>query len=122
MQRRASSQDTLRHRSDSGSSSGPSQGEQLAASEVSHAQQLLLSRPKAWKAMSRTLHALIERLQRERRYSQYLKLRIDAPPCTPDMVSFLPPDRTGLLDMQLRDYLVGHPYLPSLSTLHPATS
>ncbi|CBQ72263.1 conserved hypothetical protein [Sporisorium reilianum SRZ2] len=91
--------------------------EQLAASDLSHAQHLLISRQKIWKAMSRTLHALIERLNRERRYSSYLQLRIDAPPSTPDMATFLSPARALQLDAQLQDYLVGHPYLPSLSTL-----
>ena len=100
---------------------GPSrnaESEQLAASDVSHAQRLLLHRQNAWRTMASTLHSLIERLQRERKYSKYLKLRIDAPPSTPDIVAFLQPDKVLQLDLQLQDYLVGHPYLPSLLVLH----
>ncbi|SPO22231.1 uncharacterized protein UTRI_02239_B [Ustilago trichophora] len=93
-------------------------GEQLAASDLSRAQNLLISRQKGWKTMTRTLNTLVERLQREPKYSNYLKLRIDAPPSTPDIVTFLAPERMKQLDLQLSDYLVGHPYLPSLAGLH----
>lgn len=68
--------------------------------------------------MFRTLNTLVERLQREHKYSNYLRLRIQAPPSTPDIVAFLPSERINQLDLQLRDYLVGHPYLPSLANLH----
>lgn len=93
------------------------EAEQLAASDLSHAQHLLIDRQKNWKALSRTLHTLIERLQREYRYTSFLKLRIDAPPSTPDVTTFLSPDKALQLDSQLLDYLVGHPYLPSLTAL-----
>lgn len=106
-------------RSYSNSSRGSPQiadAEQLAPSDLSHAQHLLISRQKSWKAMSRrTLHTLIERLNRDHSYSSYLKLRIDAPPSTPDPTSFLTPQKALELDLQLQDYLVGHPYLPPLS-------
>ncbi|KAJ1601503.1 hypothetical protein NDA14_003306 [Ustilago hordei] len=100
---------------------GPSQnadGEQLAASDLSHAQSLLINRQRGWKTLSTTLHTLIERLQRKQRYDNYLKMRIDTPPSTPDIVTFLQPDKMVLMDLQLQDYLVGHPYLPSLTSLH----
>ncbi|SPO23560.1 uncharacterized protein UTRI_02239 [Ustilago trichophora] len=93
-------------------------GEQLAASDLSRAQNLLINRQMGWKTMFRTLNTLVERLQREHKYSNYLRLRIEAPPSTPDIVTFLPSERMDQLDLQLRDYLVGHPYLPSLANLH----
>lgn len=102
----------------SAGSSQNADGEQLAASDLSHAQALLINRQKVWKTMSTTLHALIERLQRENRYGNYLKLRIDAPPSTPDIVTFLQPDKMAQMELQLQDFLVGHPHLPSLSSLH----
>lgn len=93
-------------------------GEQLAASDLRHAQNLLINRQKGWKAMTRSLQTLVDRLQRERRYNDYLKLRINAPPSTPDIVTFLHTDKIDQLDLQLQDYLVGHPYLPTLRSLH----
>lgn len=108
------------HRGDSGGSSAPvrnTEAEQLRASDLRYAQQMLINRHKSWKAMSRTLHALMERLQQDRGYSNYLKLRIDAPPSTPDMAAFLPLDRAKQLEVELQDYLVEHPYLPSLVLL-----
>lgn len=115
----------LHRRSDGGGSSAPSrsvEAEQLRASDLKHAQQLLINRQKGWKAMSRTLYTLMERLQNESRYSNYLKLRIDAPPSTPDIATFLPLDRVPQFDIQLQDYLVEHPHLPSLSVLQQQQS
>ncbi|KAJ9477904.1 Transcription factor [Pseudozyma hubeiensis] len=59
----------------------------------------------------------MERLVHDNKYGDYLKLRIDAPPQTPDMVTFLPLEKMQQLDLQLQDYLVEHPYLPSLLKL-----
>ena len=106
---------------DHSAEAGPSQSanaEHLAASDLKHAQSLLINRQLGWKTMNRTLHTLIERLQRERQYTNYLKLRIDAPPSTPDVVDFLQADRVVQLESHLQDFLVGHPYLPSLSSVH----
>lgn len=94
------------------------ESEHLGASDLSHAQRLLINRQKGWKTMTRSLLTLVERLQREKKYSTYLTLRIDAPPSTPDIVTFLQPDKLPQLEQQLLQHLVGHPYLPSLSSLH----
>lgn len=67
--------------------------------------------------MSRSLATLLEKLQRDLSYGAYLALRIDAPPSTPDIVTFLRVDQVPRLEQHLQQYLVGHPYLPSLSEL-----
>ncbi|GAC92533.1 transcription factor [Pseudozyma hubeiensis SY62] len=106
--------------SGSSSSSYPKrtlEGEQLGLSDLRHAQQQLIGRQKGWKSTSKTLNTLMERLMHGNTYHDYLKLRIDAPPHTPDMVTFLPRERMQQLNVQLQDYLVEHPYLPSFLKL-----
>ncbi|KAI3481207.1 hypothetical protein L1887_56524 [Cichorium endivia] len=96
--------------------------EQLGASDVMRDQRLLLGSQKGWRTVSKNLLTLIGRLDSSEKYSRYLSLRIDAPPSTPDILAFLHPDKAARLEGELQVYLVGHPYLPSLSQLHSEQS